>query len=387
MVRVLRNRTRPSVFSGGSSQTFLSGTLFSTTSPTRNYPSACSDRVGRPVVDGNFDSQQYSGEYPNISGYVTTNPSGANRTVYNNFTTTSMPLSISGMAILPAPAGWTLDLVAGTNPSRPTLNIPELVEDLVDLPRALRNLGNVILNPKSAVKPKGLAGNYLGVQFGWIPLIEDLHKLMEFQKYVVKRNAELNKLYSGKGLRRRLKFGDDSSNVAQVDTLTVFPGATVKFTSSVSIKRKQWATIRWKPTAPPPYHPSDTSNNQFVQRLVIGATPEGMANGLWKVIPWTWMIGWFTNFGKYTLANSWTVPAAHSNMNFMSSAEATWTAGSVTASNAHESSLSCQGTLYKKTHVRVTSSSVLAGVNMPYLDMFRLSILGALFTQRFAGKI
>jgi hypothetical protein len=75
------------------------------------------------------------------------------------------------LAADPAPSGWMLDLVAGTNPSRPVVNIPELAEDLWDLPRAIKNLGDLIMNPASHAKPKGLAGEYLGVQFGCCRLL------------------------------------------------------------------------------------------------------------------------------------------------------------------------------------------------------------------------
>lgn len=388
MARITRTRNRASPYSGGNSTWYCKGVPTGTSiNPSRaTYGSSCFDSYGSPVVDSPFNSTQYSGEYPWIDGKIRPSyipgPTAVDEVRYAKFTITGLPAAMTGVTPLPAPSGWLLDLIAGTNPSRPVVNIPEMIENLVDLPKMLKNLGDRILSPTSKMTPKGLAGEYLGVQFGWLPLIEDLTKILDFQRYANKRNKELHQLYSGKGMRRRLKFADDTSTVVQTSTTNVSTSA-ISQACSLTIKREQWATIHWYPTTPPPYHPDDERWNRLSTQLVLGATPEAMLNGIWKVIPWTWMIGWFTNIGKYTLANSWTVPATHSAGCFMSKATATYESAGVSATNVTENSLNHGGkaTLTKRT--RAVSSQVTAGVNMPYLDMFRLSILGALFTQKF----
>jgi hypothetical protein len=387
MARVSRTRTRPSPYSGGASTWYKNNVKVGGTTPDRSaYVSTCNDSHGSPVVDSTFSSIQYAGSIPSISGQIEPTFSvSVDRVVYDAFTMTALPSVLTSMTPIGAPSGWLLDLVAGTNPSRPVVNIPELVEDIVDLPKAIKGLGDLILNPASKMNPKGFAGEYLGVQFGWLPLIEDLTKLLDFQSYAIKRNKELNQLYSGKGLRRRLKFSDDTT-VTAVSGQTSISTSLITLQSSVTVKRETWGTIHWYPTTPPSYHPSDTDLNRLSTRLVLGATPEAMANGLWKVIPWTWMIGWFTNLGKYTLAHSWTVPADHGSGCFMSQATGTWSAGGVTTTNTKSGSLSGSGTATRTVKTRGVSSTVTVGANMPYLDMFRLSILGALFVQKFSGK-
>jgi len=313
---------------------------------------------------------------------IPTLQSPKNHTVFVDLTYTGVPTALSTMAVQPAPSGWLLDLVAGTNPSRPVIGIPIWAQNLKELPKMLKQLGDAILSPKSLVKPKGLAGSYLGVQFGWLPLIEDLKKLVDFQSYVLKRNKELADLYSGKGLRRRLKFTDDTVNTPVSVNTATYANAIIKSTSSVDVKRRTWGTIHWYPTTPPQYHPDDHKWNSLVNQIVLGATPEGLAKGLWDVIPWTWLVGWFTNLGKYTLAHSYTVPAQHSGGCLMREAIGTWTAGDSTVS-AGSGKVYQYGQLTRSLKTRAVSSVVTVGVNMPYFDMFRLSILGALFTQRF----
>lgn len=387
MARVPRTRTRPSPYGGGTVIIRKNGNVVSQTSPNRAvYTSTCSDSHGSPIVDSTFSSIQYEGSYPSITGTIHPVFSvSADEAEYDSFTVTGLPSAMQSMTPIGAPNGWLLDLVAGTNPSRPVVNIPELVEDLVDLPKAIKGLGDLILNPASKFNPKGFAGEYLGVQFGWLPLIEDLTKLLNFQSYAIKRAKELNQLYSGKGLRRRLRFSDDTTN-SSITGQTSISTSVVSQVCSLTIKRECWGTIHWFPTTPPSYHPSDTELNSLSTKLVLGASPEAMANGLWKVIPWTWMIGWFTNLGKYTLAHSWTVPADHGTGCFMSMATATYAAGGVSTTNITGGSLSSSGTATRTVRQRSVSSTVTVGANMPYLDMFRLSILGALFVQKFSGK-
>lgn len=384
MARVPRNRSRASPYSGGVALHLKNGAVVTTIAPTRTqYTSSCQDAIGSPVVDSTFNSSQYTGVYPSISGTI--NPTfslSIDEARYNAFTVTGLPAGMTSMVPLPPPNGWMLDLVAGTNPSRPVLNIPEAVENIVSLPKMVKSLGDLIMSPASKMNPKGFAGEYLGVQFGWRPLIDDLTKLLDIQSYVLKRNKELHQLYSGKGLRRRLKFADDSV-VSVNNTQTSVATSTITHSCSLEIKRKQWATIHWYPTSPPPYHPDDIRWNLLSTQLVLGATPEAMLNGIWKVIPWTWLIGWFTNFGKYTLANSWTIPATHGTGCFMSQAVATYKSAGVSWTNTKGGSLTHSGEATRSLRTRAVSTTVTVGENMPYLDMFRLSILGSLFVQRF----
>jgi hypothetical protein len=383
MARSTRSRSRASPYKGGVALWINgAGTVTNTFAPDRSqYVSTCLDWTGSPVVDSSFDSRQYTGVYPSISGSI--NPTfGSAEARYNAFTVMGLPSAMTGVLPLPAPNGWMLDLVAGTNPSRPVLNIPEAVENIVSLPRMVKSLGDLIMSPASKMNPKGFAGEYLGVQFGWRPLIDDLTKLLNIQSYVIKRNRELHQLYSGKGLRRRLKFADDTTNAA-VNSQTSVGISVITQSCSLTVKREQWATIHWYPTSLPPYHPDDPRWNLLTHQLVLGATPEAMLNGIWKVIPWTWLIGWFTNFGKYTLANSWTIPATHGAGCFMSKAEATYQSAGVTWTNTRGGSLSHSGKASRVVRMRQVSSTVTAGANMPYLDMFRLSILGSLFVQKF----
>ena len=352
---------------------------------TRNYTCSISDYHGRPVVASALTSTQYKGNGLRLNGQATSLYSSSSVGAGDKFDDFPIGPSTSLTTTpLAAPSGWYLDTVAGTNPSRPVMTPPELLQDLIDIPGQLRSLGNLIRKPKSLMSAKELSSHYLCVQFGWLPLIEDIRQLLDLQSYIIKRSAELNKLYSGSGLRRRLKFADDTAVEAGVSSFPLYgPSNYVDSHYSVTVARKSWATITWKPSTPPPYHPDDSRWNDLSRRIVLGLTVEGMAKGLWNVIPWTWLLGWFTNVGKYTLAYSNTVPATHSEACFMSESVVTYSPGSVTFRNCtSDSACSLSGAFEASTKTRSVSGSLTPGFNVPFLDTFRLSILGALFTQR-----
>lgn len=382
MVRVVRIRERSFTITGKrsawSNVDDHNAPATTVTYNSESHSSRCTDRVGSPVTDGPFTSTQRKGAM-SFNGMVRT--LGGQKYVFETYPAHSQ---IPATQQLSAPNGWQLDLVAGTNPSRPVINPVEMAQNLVQLPKLLRDTFRFLSNPKKALSTtKSVANNYLAFQFGWKPFIEDLTKLLDVQSYIIKRNKELNQLYSGKGLKRRLRFGSDTNAVQTSQPLSFVTPAQIVFPVTVTTVRESWGTIRWYPTAPPKYHPDDARWNQHIRNIVLGMTPEGIANGVWKIIPWTWLIGWFTNVGKYTLLNSNTVPARFSHTCFMSKVTVTRELGAPKLTGIASSSLTVSGSATYENRNRITGNVlVLPGLNLPYLDGFRLSVLGALTAQR-----
>ena len=383
MTRTVRTRTRPYRVTGqilrhyeliDSSQTFT-GTI--------NRTNTISDWHGRPVADGTLTSLQYRGDI-RLSGYAI-GENGYNL-VRDKDTFAGYPIA-PGASLnetpLAAPTGWYLDVVAGTNPSRPVVTPPELVQDLVELPKQILESWKFLKNPSIVLNGKQAANQYLNVKFGWLPFIEDLKHLMELQSEILKRSKEIQQLYSGRGLRRRLKFQDDTAH-GVADFQWALYGTTSKVIVPVTtiVRKRSWGTIHWFPNALPPYHPSDHMWHNYVRNIVLGLTPEGMAKGLWNVIPWTWLIGWFTNFGKYALASSLTVPASHSGACFMSEVVVTMVPGVPRGVDCHEFKVTASGEFTATTKTRIVSGSLTPGFNMPLWDISKLSVLVALATQR-----
>lgn len=384
MARVARSRTRSRTRQGR--RLFWSNNKFDGPPAiiqvvNSQLDSQCGDMVGRPIVDSTFKS------YQNNSSMVS---NGKCTTVNRSYQHDHVPISSidtheGNLTPLKPHSGWMLDLIAGTNPSRSVVTPPELIQNFIELPKLLRETFKYLASPRKVLPPKGLANAHLAVRFGWMPFIEDMMKLLDLQKYVLKRTKELQQLYSARGLRRRLRFADE---VKEYTGKWSYPldgsNNSLEAKMFTFVRKKTWGTIRWKPTAPIPFLPTDENVNKQVTKLVLGLTPEGMAKGLWNVIPWTWLLGWFTNVGKALYAHSNTLPAAWSKACFMTSTTATRIAGPVMPTKSTtQNFVEIQGAVILTRKERyVGSGPVLPGFSMPFLDIGRLSVLGSLAVQR-----
>lgn len=284
--------------------------------------------------------------------------------------------------LTPVKSGWELDLIAGTNPSRPVFTLPQFAQDLIELPKLLRETGNLLRKPQKLWSPREAANAHLAARFGWLPLIEDLTKLLDLQSTILKRKRELANLYSGRGLRRRLKFGKNTQVYRQVYKRAQYGTGLVSVGLSVTVTKEEWGTIVWRPKSASYFIPGDEELNRQVRRLIFGLTVEGMAKGVWDVIPWTWLLGWFTNVGKLILSTSNTVPASYSEACLMRMVSTSVVADTpVYSGKNYKLSVSGQYSESIKTRL-VGTGSILPGFNMPFLDMSRLSVLGSLWIQR-----
>jgi len=256
----------------------------------------------------------------------------------------------------------------------------------------IKNLGDLLTRKQRGlplVSGNDIANHYLATQFGWLPLIRDIQDLMDLQSHTMKRVRELNSLYkSPKGLRRRLQFESASSSTTTEDVLGLAGSAVMRTTISHMIVKNSWGTINWRPSNPIGFvSPSDSQIQDQAYRVVRGLTVEGTLKGAWDLIPWTWLLGWFTNVGKLALANSNTVPASHGPCCFMSQSRTASEISNVTitGSDAGRNAVTSSGVFIETRKTRVVSGAVVPGFNVPFLSTFRLSILAALGVQRIRG--
>jgi hypothetical protein len=108
-------------------------------------------------------------------------------------------------------------------------------------------------------------------------------------------------------------------------------------------------------------------------------TTQATMRGLWDVLPWTWMINWFTNVRDFATQNSNAVPSHSQDAcvmthtivkeNFIvTSIPSGYTGGGGVRSYELKERYIGPGTL---------------DAHLPFISVDRLKILGALFIQRF----
>jgi hypothetical protein len=190
-----------------------------------------------------------------------------------------------------------------TNPSRPEIGLPQFIGELRDFPRMIQHAGRFLngrafkhgQNWLSAAKE--VASENLAIQFGWAPLVSDLVKMVEFTESVEKRTKELNRLHSGSGLKRRIELGTTTvqdtvySNAWSAHGVYLL-NVPVHRTTSV----KNWAVIKWQPAYETRFQKAAPDD---VKRLILGLTPGNIAPTAWELLPWSWLVDYFTNFGNF----------------------------------------------------------------------------------------
>jgi hypothetical protein len=269
-----------------------------------------------------------------------------------------------------------------TNPSRPTVAPLTLIQDLVDIPKQLRDVKKLFSSPKSALNAKELANHNLGVQFGWLPLIDDAKHIIKLQHYIAKRKEELVRLDGKSGLKRRIRISESTDHDEFVNQAVA--GSNFGGSGYVNVNRFQtttkYGTVRWKPTHLPNYDLTDVERTYQLVRSVVGFSPEGDIQGLWDIIPWTWVTDWFIDLGSYMTQYSNTVPAEATHCNVMRHVKVDI--------NVSKSPLTSSwidggyGALSYEIKSRAADSAPFA-VRIPFIGLQRLSILGSLFIQRF----
>lgn len=349
------------------------------------FTEMCVDVNNSPGIDHPFYLEKFENHLSPLDGKVT-NHIWFNGSEVSSFQPGTVPgMSKSHLSVNNGIIAADFAAVRSrTNPSRPVVTPLTLIQDVVDLPKMLKDAGKLMKKGTKGLTAKEIANQNLGIQFGWLPLVDDAKKLLNLQNHAIRRSGELNKLYSKSGLKRRLSLGSDEAEGTTKEVpywADGFVGACYRDLQQYTRSRK-WGTIRWKPTSPPPYHDSDASRNRKAMELVAGLSSEGTIEGLWDVMPWTWLLDWFTGAGDYLTQFSNTVPAQSEHVNVMRE--------TVTSTNFIPSKTILNASYIKggegftswTTKERSQSSSVILSA-LPFLSVRRLSILGSLFIQRF----
>lgn len=275
-------------------------------------------------------------------------------------------------------SGTAEDLIARTNPSRPVVNPLTLAQDLIDIPKQLKDVGRLIRTPRKLLSPREQANQFLGLKFGWLPLIDDAKKLMNLQSYAHQRAGELQRLYSSGGLKRTLQL---DKQIGSRDSTVILDSGVPGFSSICSKSQicvgEKWGSVRWKPTSLPPFNSSDSSRIQKATQIVSGLTPEGLAQGAWDLVPWSWIVDWFYDVGTFMLQHSMTIPASPTDVCVMTRYTTNTQWGPAATAFGPWS-----GSATRTVKTRAVGSSGVTAT-LPHLDGNRLSILGALFVQRF----
>ena len=233
--------------------------------------------------------------------------------------------------LLPTPVDpdygdYSLDLVSqGTSfikrarPGNPSAGLFQFVGELHQIPQLPR------LRYSGLKSFRDLGENYLNYEFGWKPFVKDLKDM-----YVTQRKLEktLQKLRDNNGLVIRRRDKKQTSTVPSVKaegSLTepfghlgdtsiggnsalegYFVGGPTgcadldlfSFTGQCDYNYTVYETLTTWNVGNFGYYVPDIGSSQWTERAkraLFGQDPT--PNQLWELIPWSWLIDWFTNVG------------------------------------------------------------------------------------------
>lgn len=264
---------------------------------TNNYNSSHSegiqgsiDSVGHPkpyVVGGNFNLVKNDVRAPRVKSGKW------------SFATEVYTFSNYGMngPILPSAATTLVfdtlnDVLARSNPSKPIVDVPVFIGELRELPELFLIRGRKLLDL--------LAEGNLSYQFGWKPFISDLMGLLDFQSHLDTRAAYLSKLYQKGGMSFTTKK-DKSEYETPWSYLSSNMSAWCWGEEKSYARTERWYSVKWVPEEDVRNHIRPLSEiRQKAFRSMLGL--EVSLSSAWELLPWSWLIDWFSDAGSYLTA-------------------------------------------------------------------------------------
>lgn len=362
------------------------GFIGSTTSQVVLQPfDSCSDFVGNPHGDNVLSIEHFTANGGIIDHTNVISSSVQYR--WDNVPAFNLASTV-GLNTSSVPDADILNrLLASTGPLTPKVNLPLFVYELKDLPGMLKDAGDFLhglkKKPFRHLNDKELASWTLAYQFGWGPLIQDISKMMNLTDLIQKKRLELKSASSSRGLKRRITLDTDMQTDVTVRVANSVGGMTFSVPTTTIKTAERWATCRWKIIDGQNigYDPSFSEAFNAALGLNRGMIPIDV----WKAIPWSWAIDWFADISN-------TMQKSYNMIYYRPSRICIMTRKTSTMSfpkwPEHGPTVMTGGSRIRETKARtvVSSPSQLPRLRLPFMDNFKLSVLGSFAILRIRGR-
>ena len=219
-----------------------------------------------------------------------------------------------------------------TKPTIPQWNASQFIYELRDLPGMLEQTANFFHNAwrsfgggysTTFMAPRNVAESFVNEQFGWAPFIGDLQKLLKAwedssafiartvrdNRRFVRRKRVLETTEVVTPLQRFYSSGTipnsgvlDWQNFSMCKPMTLDGQLCTGFCDFQKVvKTHVWAVGSFM-SYRPEFDASDPDFDSGLMTLRRALTQYGVRinpSVVYKLIPWSWCVDWFTGFGKY----------------------------------------------------------------------------------------
>lgn len=272
-------------------------------------------------------------------------------------------------------------LLAQTGPLTPNVQLPLALFELRDVPRMLRHAGDLLHKIRSLpyryLDPvKEAAAANLAYKFGWEPIASDLSKLLGFAEAVKRRQQQIRKANTDRGLRRKVHL--DSFSMPHSGNLTIWSTHGLYLSPSYEgiVTSETWGTVRWRVRDPNAYGttPSFTEAGKINLGLQGGQIPIQ----LWKAFPWTWMIDWFADVSNILQANYNSVYYEPYRLSVMRTTVDKFGHKQIPLGGPNDYLTEGEYVATFKQRYANNAPSTHWTLKLPFLDNYKLSVLGSL---------
>jgi hypothetical protein len=301
-------------------------------------------------------------------------------------------------------------VVARGNPSRPYVDVGTFTGELRDVPQMLRDVwhasarvyrrfgeyhGTTREKLDKAFKQGALDAfsnpdkHFIAAQFGYLPFVSDVNKMLTAGSVVAKRAQELAALKRNGSSSSQVKLDSDYTYAAGVANFSS-KGKVLLKSSFADIRRyERWGVSKWTLDPGGPLDRARDFNRvaRLAHESVYGLTID--ASTAWNLMPWSWLVDWYSNAGDWIESKRNIVGASNSGkVCIMTSSIGmrSWRRqkGDDQFDGVTGGHMAYIRTLKERTiHV---PSLTLPEVTVPILSGRQSAILGSLMTMRARGR-
>jgi len=189
--------------------------------------------------------------------------------------------------------------LANMNPNRPVADIGVDLLELRELPELLRDATDLLRHLPGGRKHSAKAN--IVAQFGLLPIIRDVMTLFDFANEVDKREKYLRELSSGyKRIKRKLTEEEWTTfSPAQIPWPAT---AEDNLVTNAAIVRCEATRTYWFSARAKLICPLTERDIRSISAKIVYGVHTITAKQLWELIPWSWLIDWFTTTGDLMAA-------------------------------------------------------------------------------------
>lgn len=179
------------------------------------------------------------------------------------------------------------EVASRTNPSNASVNLPVSIFELKEIPRMLQ---------RKSLKQKG--NSVLEGLFGYEPLLRDFQHALLAVNSIESRIQTLKMLGKGRLSRTRTIFSGFNSVLNTSGVLCDYHARGSIYADSVlhTTRVSKQGTAVWRPT----YDINGLTDRELWKqavRLIYGLDPQALWSDIYQVLPWSWLIDYFSNLG------------------------------------------------------------------------------------------